>query len=271
MNKINVSLYGGKSIFGGREQPYNVDIAYCDKCEQCDFYKSGTCFNAGRWKGNCKIGKKETITGWTSKAKKGREFYQKWKSDECYAKLKEPNRTIGLVDDLVILNIHDMKLNEDNIPVEDVGFGNGKLSYISLEKFTPLLIKKICDLRPQVLFGYGDIKAYYKEYIPKFLDDLKRNYPKIFESFISEYPEYNKEINYVGRYAYIHTLKNGSELKDCHSNIWKIEDDEIVCYKWKTWLPFKGQPTETRIKITDDMLYKVSDNDQVDENTRFED
>lgn len=59
--------------------------------------------------------------------------------------------------------------------------------------------------------------------------------------------------------AYISTLNNGSELKDCHSNIWIIEGDEIVCYKWKTWLPFEGKPTETRIKITDDMYCKITD------------
>ena len=78
-------------------------------------------------------------------------------------------------------------------------------------------------------------------------------------------------MNFVGRTAFINSLKNGTELKDCHNNIWKIEDNEIVCYKWKTWLPFGKTPTETRIKITDDMKCKIIDNSQVDENTKFED
>lgn len=142
MKKINVSMYGGKSIFGGREKPYSVDVAYCDKCNQCDFYKNGTCFNVGRIKDNCKIGKKERVQGRTSRSLAGREFYSKWKNDECYAKLKEPNQTIGIVDDIVILSINCMKLNENNEPVEDVSFGKGCLSYISLKDFTPKLIKR---------------------------------------------------------------------------------------------------------------------------------
>lgn len=271
MKKINVNLYGGKSIFGGREEPYNVDIAYCDKYEQCDFYKNGTCFNAGRFKENCKIGKKENIQGWTSRAAKGREFCSKWKKDEYYRKLKEPSQTIGIVEDTAILCIRDMKLDDNETPIEDVGFRKTSLSYIKLEKFTPELIKKICDLRPKVLLGYEPIKAYYEEYIPRFLGDLKRNCPNIFNKFVTTYPEYRKEINYIGRKAYINTLNNGSEIKDYHNNTWTIEDDEIVCYKWETWLPFKGSPTETRIKITDDMYCKVTDNSQVNDNTKFYD
>ena len=100
---------------------------------------------------------------------------------------------------------------------------------------------------------------------------MKRHYNDIFKEFINKYPEYDKEINYVGRKAYISTLNNGSELKDCHSNIWIIEGDEIVCYKWKTWLPFEGKPTETRIKITDVMYCKITDNSQVNEHTKFYD
>ena len=271
MKKINVNLYGGKGIFGGRETPLEADIVYCDNCDKCSFYKNNECFCAGRWKANCKFGRKETIKGYTSRAMKYYDFRNKYRSDETYAKLKEPNTSIGIVDDVIILNIHDMKLNENNIPVEDVGFGKSSLSYISLKDFTPKLIKQICDLRPKAIFGYEPIRAYYEEYIPKFLDDLKRNYQNIWDEFISVYPEYNKEINYVGRKAYISTLSNGSKLKDCHNNTWIIEDDEIVCYKWSTWLPFEGKPTETRIKITDDMYCEITDNKQVNDNTRFYD
>lgn len=177
MKKINVSIYGGKSIFGGREQPYNVDVAYCDKCDKCDFYKNGTCFNAGRWKGNCEIGKKENIQGWTSRAVKGREFFSKWKNDECYDKLREPKQKVGIVDGIVILNIEDMII-ENGQPVEYVHFGSTPLSYLELEKFTPELIKKICDLRPKVMFGYEPIRAYYEEYVPRFFRRFEKILPK---------------------------------------------------------------------------------------------
>lgn len=155
--------------------------------------------------------------------------------------------------------------------VSMLGVGKQNLSYIEKEEFTPKLIKEICDLRPRTIFGYEPIKAYYEEYIPRFLDDLKRYYNDIFKEFINSYPEYNKPINYVGRKAYINTLNNGSRLKDCHSNIWIIEEDEIVCYELKTsiMLPFSRTSTKVRMKITDDMICEVTDNEQVNENTRF--
>lgn len=268
MKKINVDIYGGKSIFGGREQPYNVDISYCDKCDNCDFYKNGTCFNAGRFKDNCKFGKKENIRGWTSKAKKGREFYSKWKNDECYGKLKEPNQTIGIVDDIVILNIDCMKINENNIPVEDVGFGKTRLSYIQLKELTPDLIKQICELRPKTIFGYEPIRSYYEEYIPKFLDDLKRNYKDIWNKFVKKYPEYDKEINYVGRKAYISSLRNELEIYSAN-NKWKIKNGYIICDDWCDFYPFNARYGEVKIKITDDMVCEISNNEQVDENTKF--
>lgn len=270
MKKINVAMYGGKSIFGGREQPYSVDVAYCDKCNQCDFYKNGTCFNAGRFKSNCKIGKKERVQGRTSRSLAGREFYSKWENDECYAQLKEPNQTIGIVDDIVILNIDCMKLNENNEPVEDVGFGKSDLSYISLKDFTPDLIKQICDLKPKTLFNDGFIRAYYEEYIPKFLDELKRNYKDIWNNFIRTYPEYDREINYIGRQAYISSLRNGLKIYSKTSK-WEIVGDYIVCENWRDLYPFNARYGEVKIKITDDLICEISNNEQVDENTKFYD
>ena len=268
MKKINVSIYGGKSIFGGREQPYNVDVAYCDKCDKCDFYKNGSCFNAGRYKSDCKFGEKSNIKGWTSKAEKGREFYSKWKNDECCAKLKEPNQTIGIVDDIVILSINCMKLNENNEPVEDVSFGKDCLSYISLKDFTPKLIKKICDLKPRTLFNDGYIKAYYEEYVPRFLDDLKRNYKDIWNNFISTYPEYDKEINYIGRKAYISSLRNGLKIRG-NTSEWEIKDGYIICERWRNLYPFNARYGKVKIEITDELVCEITNNEQVDENTKF--
>ena len=76
--KININLYGGKSIFKGeREKPLESEITYCDKCDKCSFYKNKTCFNAGRWKADCKFGKKEKIKGYTSRASKYYDFKHK--------------------------------------------------------------------------------------------------------------------------------------------------------------------------------------------------
>lgn len=153
-------------------------------------------------------------------------------------------------------------------------FGKAPLVYIPEDKFDNKLIKFICDAKPVTIFDNVEIKRYQEEIVPRFLYELKKEYKEIYNNFVQKNPEYKeKEINFIGRKAYIYTLNNGSTLTDCHKNKWVIENDEIVCYKWKTWLPFNGHstktPTETRIKITKDMEYTIDDNSIVSDNTIF--
>ena len=114
------------------------------------------------------------------------------------------------------------------------------------------------------------IRAYYEEYIPKFLDDLKRNYKDIWDRFISVYPEYDKEINYVGRRAYINSLRDGLKIHGSSSE-WQIKDDYIICENWRDLYPFNARYGEVKIKITDDLVCEITNNEQVDKNTRFYD
>jgi len=262
-----------KECFGGRETPLNADIVYCEKYKECSFYKKGKCFCAGRIGPNCKFGNKKNVQGYTSRANKYNEFRRKYREDECYSKLDEPNNAVGQIGDVFVLNIKYLYEDKEKEKYYiDTHFGQSPLIYIPKEKFNNDLIKLICDGKPRTIFDNVEIKSYQEKIIPRFLYELKTEYSDIYSRFIEEYQEYKKiEPNFIGRYAYINTLKNGTELKDCHNNIWKIENDEIVCYKWRTWLPFGKTPTETRIKITDDMTYKIIDNLQVDENTLFED
>lgn len=273
MDKINVDLYGGKSIFGGRETPLEAEITYCDKYKICSFYKQGKCFSAGRWKTNCKFGNKRREIGYTSRAKKYYEFKNKWSSDESYNKLEEPENIIGQIGDIFVLNTGYLYEKEEGGYYIDRHFGQAPLIYVSKKEFTNDLIKFICDAKPKTIFDRKEIEAYQEKIVPRFLYELKTEFKELYDSFIKEYPEYeNKKINFVGRKAYINTLKNGSELVDCHKNVWKIENKEIVCYNWSTWLPFgKNKGTETRIKITDEMTYQITDNEQVTENTKFAD
>ncbi len=273
MNKINVNLYGGKSIFGGREQPLEAEITYCDKYETCSFYKKNKCFSAGRWKQNCKYGEKQIIHGYTSRAKGYDNFKSQYKEDKCYNKLDEPNNIIGKIDNVFVINTGYLYENKETGEYYiDTKFGKSPLIYVQEQKFTNDLIKIICGAKPKTIFDNVEIKKYQQEIVPRFLYELKTEFTDKYNAFVAEYPEYKeKQLNFVGRTAYIKTLNNGTEILDCHNNIWRIENDEIVCYKWKTWLPFGRTPTETRIKITDDMTYKITDNKQVNENTEFED
>lgn len=274
MDKINVNLYGGKSIFGGKETPLEAEITYCDKYKECSFYKQGKCYSAGRWKQNCKFGRKCRERGYTSRAKKYYEFKRRWDNDECRNKLEEPNNIVGKIGDTFVLNTGYLYENGSGKYYIDTHFSQAPLIYVSKEKFTNNLIKLICDAKPRTIFESAEIKSYQGKIVPRFLYELKTEFKEIYDNFIKQYPEYeNKRINFVGREAYINTLKNGSELVDCHKNIWKIENDYLVCYEDNTrlHLPFKGGPTEIRIKITEKMTYRIANNEQVTEKTKFAD
>lgn len=269
--KINIDLYGGKSIFKDvRETPLEAEITYCDKCDKCSFYKNKTCFNAGRIKANCKIGKKEKVVGYTSRASKYYDFKHKYTTDEVYHVLNEPNNRVGIVDNIVILNLELIKIDEDMNVIEDVGFGRSGLVYIPLEKFTNNIIKKICDIRPRTIFDSVPIKRYYEEIVPRFLYDLKIDFKEIYERFINEYPEYEKEFNFIGRKAYIYSLRDEVEIVDRKGTFLKKDGYLIGNYK-SSFLPFDATETEIKIKITDKMICKITDNSQVDENTKFKD
>lgn len=278
MKKINVAMYGGKGIFGGREQRLNVDVAYCDKSKVCTFYEKGECFNAGRWGANCKIGKKENVEGYTSRAAKYYDFKNKWKKDEFYNKLKETNKTVGIVGDIVIINIPMIDINENNEVKNDTW--NKRLKYIPLKKFDNHLIKKICNARPRTLFDNMPIKSYYEETIPRFLDDLKRHFNDIYKKFIAEFPEYDKEINYIGRKALLSTIKADIEIEYKSSNYSSMNErwywnGETLKYidgyvssnnitDRKSIVNFEIMPTEKATII-------ITDNDQVIETTEFVD
>src|SRR5262245_37737206 len=100
MTIINVGLYGGKGIFGGKESPLEASIIYCSKHDKCSFYKSGQCLLVRSF-GNtgCKFGRAVTERGYTSRAKKYYDFKNKWSSHEKYSKLKRIEKKLGLIDE----------------------------------------------------------------------------------------------------------------------------------------------------------------------------
>lgn len=270
MKKININLYGGKSIFGGRETPLEAEITYCDKCDKCSFFKNGKCFNAGRLKSNCKIGKKEKIKGYTSRSNKYLDFKHTYTLDKKYNLLEEPNSKIGIVDDMVILNLQYIKLNENMKIEENVRIGKDDLVYIPLKYFDNDIIKQICDIRPKTIFGNEPIRNYYEKIIPRFLYELKKEFKIIYDGFIKKYPEYIENFNFIGRKVYIYSLKDNVEIKDRKGDFIKQNGYLIGNYK-TSFLPFNANEAELKLKITENMVCEITDNSQVDENTKFAD
>ena len=279
MEKINVGLYGGKGIFGGRETPLTAKIIYCDKCESCELYKENKCLNVvAPFSASCKYGQVQSIKGYTSRAAKYSDFRSKYKNDDKYDKLSYPtNFSFVEIGDYYVVNVaytHIFYREESDYPYYrkgwnvDTPFVGSSVSFIPKEEFNLELLIKIVKYVPTD-FNYKSIKD--NKSVNNFLVEVSKKLPDLYNEFIKEYPQYKDiKTNYVGRYAFISTMVDGSELIDPHKNKFILKGGYLYCDNYRlSFLPFNSKVGELKIKVTDDMTYKITDNSQVDENTKY--
>ena len=279
MKKINVGLYGGKGILGGKETPLTAKIIYCDKCESCDLYKENKCLNVtAPFSASCKYGKVESIKGYTSRAMKYHEFREKYKTDEYYSKLNYPNDfSFVEIGDYYVVNIAYTRIrwDEGKGPYRyiagwdiDVPFMGTSVSFIPKDDFTLDLLNRIVHFTPRSLNGRNlrDTKS-----VNNFLVEVSKKLPDLYNEFIKDNPEYsNIKTDYIGRKAYINTMTNNSELIDAHKNKFILKNGYLYCDNYKlSFLPFNSKVGELKIEVTDDMIYTITDNSQVNSSTKF--
>lgn len=275
---INIGLYGGKGLFGGKEKPLEASIIYCDRCDKCSYYKNNQCLNVRSLSGHCKYGRISNVRGYTSRAMKYYSFKEKWKEHESYEKLNHPPEKLGLIDNEVVFPYSHIRITEkENGYFEfDVPYFSSQISFIQYEKFDADFIKRICDFRPQAMMG-GNIRSYHEETVPLFLAHLKEILPDRFNEFKQKYPSYIKEVNYVDRKALLKTIKPSYVYYESKSYPQFDEkwywDGEMLIYKEGYLHGFSitddYEVSEIKIKPSDKSTIKISDNNQVTENTVF--
>lgn len=284
MEKICVNLYGGMPLFGGKEIPQEADILYCDSSDKCSLFKEGKCLNCRSPFGDrCNKGKVEKVKGYTSRAAKYHSFRAKYMADETYNKLEYPSAYAAVLGDELWLNltyvyVHKPRKDEDSCRANEWGYiiensvGMIARNYLHL----PLadanvdFLHKIFSCVPRAIFGSEAIKDYPEKVVPNILADLKKAVPDIYGELIAKYPEHDVEPNYIGRWAYTKTLKNGTELTDCHGNKGVLKDGKIYCESFtKGFVPFGGASATVVVDVKDTDTYKITDNSQWDENTLF--
>lgn len=278
---IHVGLYGGKSIFGGREQPLEASVIYCDKHDSCSFFKNGKCLAVRSFGGGCQFGEVQTVKGYTSRAKKYSEFKQKWKGHENYGKLSASPDKLGLIDGVVVFPypfVRITKTESGQWKVEGPSFYNKK-AYIPYDEFNSELIYRICSFRPQAIMG-GTINTYQKETVPLFLAHLKEVLPEKYEDFTELYPEFwIKDMNYVGRKALLTTIKPSyihyKARTDSTLNEEWYWDGKYLTYKSGYVNMFRiideYEIQNIVIKPTEKAVVVISSNEQVKEDTVFVD
>jgi hypothetical protein len=277
---VNVNLYGGKSIFGGKETPLEASIVYCDRYETCSYFKNNQCLDVrAPFSSGCKYGKVRNITGYTSRAKKYYDFEREWKNHEKYSKLKYPPGKLGVIGDEVILPYPHIYIKENeygSLTIEGPLLFSNKIAFIDINKFTAGFINKLCTFRPQAMMG-GEITSYQRETVPLFLAHLKEVMPDKYAEVKSKYPGLVKGINYVGRRALLNTIKPShvfykSRQYPQFNEDW-YWDGELLRYSNGYVHDFNVtkdyEAIEIKIKPSEKSVITISNNEQVTDGTVF--
>lgn len=276
-NVIHVGMYGGKGIFGGKETPLEVDVISCDKANLCSFYKEGSCLKVRSFNSSgCKIGTKRKVKGYTRRANKYSEFKEKWNSHPEYNKLVYPKRGLGVIEDNVVFNFPyvSFSIENDRVLLLDP-WKNSETNLIPKELFTTDLIYKLVNFKPRSLMG-GVITDYQKEEVPAFIANLSQLLPDAYSEFIKEYPEYDKEIDHVGRRAKLYSINPSVIIhKVNHSKEeWNWDGEYLTLInpskpKCNVHVIRDFTLESLVIKPSENSVITVSDNDQVSKDTIF--
>ena len=283
MKKINVGLYGGKGLFGGKETPLEADEIYCDRSEECTYYKSGKCLRCRSFLApTCKFGRNSVTKGYTSRARKYYSFRSKYEADETYSKLKYPDELVAVMGDTLYINYKygtvrkrretDEKWIKDiDGYIIDTGCYRSSV-FIPLNEITNSLLFAILSNQPRAMMG-GIITDYQEKVVPDIVQSLKTIVPEIHKKFILKYPQFDKEPNYIGKKIFVNSLKPNTKFN--YKNKEWIFDGEFVCSTNfdlglnSPWWLENGKMSDVKIKVTDKMTIEVNDNSIVDENTSF--
>lgn len=284
MEVINIGLYGGKSIFGGKETKLEASVISCDHHQACSFYQNNQCLRVRSMSGaSCKFGSTSNHTGYTSRAQKYGAFKRKWQEHEAYGKLSHPPSKLGVIDGYIVFPYPyiSLKLEGRKILLDGPSFGFGnKITFIPIEIFDADLIHRICEYKPQAIMG-GTITTYEKETVPLFLSHLEEVLPDLYSELKRKYPIYDKEIDYVGRKALLKTL-NPCEISYSSKDYRYREFDET--WEWdgefltrksgyvRSVNVIKDYEVESFVlKPNDNAVVTVTSNEQVNKNTIFKD
>lgn len=283
--KINVDLYGGKGFLGGRETPLEADEIYCDMYEQCTFYKEGKCLRCRSFLSpTCKFGRNNIIKGYTSRAMKYYDFKNKYQSDEVYNKLSYPKKLAAVIGDNLYMNLkytlvrkrretdEKWRRDVDGYIISEAGFSSSNV-FIPINEVTDALLYAIFSYKPHAIMG-GVIEDYQKKVVPDILQDLKKAAPNIYNDFITKHPEYDLAPNYIGKKAYVNSLKPNTKFK--YKGCEWLYDGEYVSTEnfdiglYSPWFGDGVNRSDIKMKVTDKMLFEINDNSIVDEDTKFE-
>jgi hypothetical protein len=227
--------------------------------------------------------------GYTSRAKKYKEFAETWRNDPLLNALKCPSGPVVIFE---VCGRVFLKLGYMHLEYSEFGWLEGYVrvgksnvwtardswrarEYLWLPRVevNAEVISEICHRNTYYLRG-GRIDEWNDKQVPMVVDQLRVNLPDVYADLCELDPELvGRPMNHVGRYAKALTLRDGSELKDCHGNVFRKEGGELVCDDYNSSLvgpqTIIARGATLTLKLSEKDTVKVESNDWVTDTTEF--
>lgn len=274
MNKVvSLKIWSNPSYMKGNDRE-RMEAFICEYPGECPMYAAGKCVCENLIFGwiKCPHSKFIKNEGATKRAKSFGEAASRWR-ERYSTDIRIENKKISRCGDyiylpypyLCVLGVYkfDEALVNDN--------------FIPADRFDVKMVNKIINHHPHSLMG-GEITSFQEKEVPKFIQHLAEFSPELFEEYKRTYPEQAERFNavcknYVGRKAYLYTMRDGTYFFDCHRMKWTKENGFIVCenYDMIIGLPAGRKARKCMQSVTDDMIVEVKSNDFVLPDTVFVD
>ena len=274
---IHVGLYG----IGSRDARRRAEYIYCDHAAECSLYRDGKCFCVTAMFGHyCPLGHICYVDGGTKRSKAFERVSKDAMEHPKYHALMYPEHDlVARIGEQILIQFPHVtleKADDGTIKIEHGGF-RGNLIVESKSILTPKNILRICEFRRfRALAIQGGVeKDYQNKTVPEFLKGLSKLFPEEYANFIATFPKYAgraKDIDYRGRTAKLATCNRAMQYADMNGNLFTFDGDFLVCENCKiNFHPFQSGSGNVymKIKLTDEMTVKITDNAQVTEETVF--
>lgn len=266
---INVSLCGE----GTRKSRLMAEYVYCDHTEHCSAYKENKCFRVATFLSPyCEFGRVARVDGGVKHSKMYNSLMEKVRADSNYYRLSYPNHLFFTkVDDKMFLTMPHVRiepLENGNISLE-TSFGRCGC-VLENKHITPENFIKIIKFEPRGFFNNNVIEGYFEKDAPMLLLQIKEYIPELYQKIIELEPELEFiKPDYIDERAKLSTC-NREMTYFYNENEFHFEGDYLVCNNYRSvFLPFDSKEVEIKIKVTDDMYIRITDNKQVTDDTIF--
>lgn len=270
MKVVKFTLWSNAAYMKANDRE-RMEAYLCEYEGNCPMYEQGKCVCETLFLGSivCPHARRISDYGLTKRANGFGKLASQWR-EKYTTTIQTQNKRLCECGDYIYLPYPHLKV---------YGYaafdGLEKDHFVKKDKFDVSVVRRIITYRPQALMG-GEIVSFQKVQVPLFIRHLSEEFPELAKEYLEKYPEDKEKfdsiiVDFVGRKAYLNTLKDGAVYIDCHKNKWVKQDGYLVCNEYCTWLAVGNKERICKQQIVGDEIVEIKANDDVTNDTVFVD